>query len=204
MSTARCRRSRRDRVKLPSRRRRGRCFPSSWRRLTRMSPSCRAARSPTRSAWSGSTESGRSGTTASRSRRQMARRWCAKTSRPSPIRSTRRRRVSRTSHDDLLGVFVEDKRWTASVHYRLADPVIVPGLTASVVQIAGEHGLRRQARKENAGVAPAGAGRQRYRGTGSRECDRRHRAARRRSSRQAMTSPTKTCSTRCVCRFQRP
>lgn len=42
---------------------------------------------------------------------------------------------------DLLGVLVEDKRWTASVHYRLADPVIVPGLTASVVQIASEYGL---------------------------------------------------------------
>ena len=48
-----------------------------------------------------SAESGRSGTTASRSRRQMAPRWCAKTSRRSPIRSQRRRRVSRTSRDDL-------------------------------------------------------------------------------------------------------
>lgn len=49
-------------------------------------------------------------------------------------------RVSEIVHD-MLGVFVEDKRWTASVHYRLADPVIVPGLTASVVQIASEYGL---------------------------------------------------------------
>jgi trehalose-phosphatase len=42
---------------------------------------------------------------------------------------------------DLPGVLLEDKRWTASVHYRLADEAIVPGLTARVVQIASEHGL---------------------------------------------------------------
>lgn len=42
---------------------------------------------------------------------------------------------------DLPGVSIEDKRWTASVHYRLADPAIVPGLTARVVQIASEFGL---------------------------------------------------------------
>jgi trehalose-phosphatase len=42
---------------------------------------------------------------------------------------------------DIRGTSVEDKRWTASVHYRLADPAVVPGLTARVVQIASEYGL---------------------------------------------------------------
>lgn len=42
---------------------------------------------------------------------------------------------------DLPGVLVEDKRWTVSIHYRLADPEVVPGLTAFVVQIASEYGL---------------------------------------------------------------
>lgn len=42
---------------------------------------------------------------------------------------------------DIQGVIVEDKRWTASIHYRLADPAVVPGLTARVVQIASEFGL---------------------------------------------------------------
>jgi trehalose-phosphatase len=50
------------------------------------------------------------------------------------------RRVSDAVRD-LPGVFVEDKRWTASVHYRLADQDVVPGLTALVVQVASEYGL---------------------------------------------------------------
>jgi len=49
-------------------------------------------------------------------------------------------RVSQIARD-LPGVLLEDKHWTASVHYRLADPAIVPGLTAGVVQIASEFGL---------------------------------------------------------------
>ncbi len=40
------------------------------------------------------------------------------------------------------GVIVEDKRWTVSIHYRLAHPRVVPGLTAQVAAIAREHGLR--------------------------------------------------------------
>jgi trehalose-phosphatase len=40
------------------------------------------------------------------------------------------------------GVLVEDKRWTLSVHYRLADPQLVPRVQATVERIAHEHGLR--------------------------------------------------------------
>lgn len=40
------------------------------------------------------------------------------------------------------GVVVEDKHWTASVHYRLAHPSSVPALNASVEQIAKSLGLR--------------------------------------------------------------
>ena len=39
------------------------------------------------------------------------------------------------------GVVVEDKRWTLSVHYRLADPDVVPRLADEVHAIAHEHGL---------------------------------------------------------------
>lgn len=39
------------------------------------------------------------------------------------------------------GVFVEDKRWTLSVHYRLADPGVVPRLRAMVDSVAAEQRL---------------------------------------------------------------
>lgn len=39
------------------------------------------------------------------------------------------------------GVIVEDKRWSLSVHYRLADPAIVPGVQATVTRVAVELGL---------------------------------------------------------------
>jgi trehalose-phosphatase len=39
------------------------------------------------------------------------------------------------------GVVVEDKRWTLSVHYRLADPAAIPGLADEVNAIARDHGL---------------------------------------------------------------
>lgn len=41
----------------------------------------------------------------------------------------------------VQGVIVEDKRWTLSVHYRLADPAIVPRVKATVDRVAGEAGL---------------------------------------------------------------
>lgn len=44
--------------------------------------------------------------------------------------------------DRTPGVIVEDKRWTLSVHYRLADPAIVPALSAHVAEIAKQLGLR--------------------------------------------------------------
>lgn len=40
------------------------------------------------------------------------------------------------------GVLVENKRWTVSVHYRIADPAIVPSLTAIVAEVARARGLR--------------------------------------------------------------
>jgi trehalose 6-phosphate phosphatase len=40
------------------------------------------------------------------------------------------------------GVLLEDKGWTLSVHYRLADPAIVPRLVQSVEQVAIALGLR--------------------------------------------------------------
>lgn len=39
------------------------------------------------------------------------------------------------------GVMVEDKRWTVSVHYRLADPAFVPRLREMVAEVARESGL---------------------------------------------------------------
>lgn len=39
------------------------------------------------------------------------------------------------------GVVVEDKRWTLSVHYRLADPAAIPQLADDVHAIAHDHGL---------------------------------------------------------------
>lgn len=49
---------------------------------------------------------------------------------------------------DIPGVIVEDKRWTLSVHYRLANPDVVPGLTAQVAAIARDLGLRVTTGKE--------------------------------------------------------
>ena len=49
---------------------------------------------------------------------------------------------------DESGVIVENKRWTLSVHYRLADPQIVPELTGRVQAIATELGLRVTGGKE--------------------------------------------------------
>jgi trehalose-phosphatase len=46
------------------------------------------------------------------------------------------------------GVIVEDKRWSLSVHYRLADPAIVPALSAHVADIARQLGLRVTVGKE--------------------------------------------------------
>ena len=40
------------------------------------------------------------------------------------------------------GVFVEDKRWSLSVHYRLADPGVIPRLKASVDAAAATHQLK--------------------------------------------------------------
>jgi trehalose-phosphatase len=40
------------------------------------------------------------------------------------------------------GIIVEDKRWTLSIHYRLAHPRIVPELIVGVTAIADEFGLR--------------------------------------------------------------
>lgn len=39
------------------------------------------------------------------------------------------------------GIIIEDKQWTASVHYRLADPSIVPELATRVLEIAEGQGL---------------------------------------------------------------
>jgi trehalose-phosphatase len=50
--------------------------------------------------------------------------------------------------DTTPGVIVEDKRWTLSVHYRLADPAIVPSLSAHVADIARQLGLRVSVGKE--------------------------------------------------------
>jgi trehalose-phosphatase len=42
----------------------------------------------------------------------------------------------------VAGVVLEDKTWTLSVHYRLADPGVVPRLQASLEAIAEQFGLR--------------------------------------------------------------
>jgi trehalose-phosphatase len=52
------------------------------------------------------------------------------------------------------GVLVEDKRWTLSVHHRLAHPRIVPDLLASVQQIAEANGLRMTRGKEVLEIRP--------------------------------------------------
>lgn len=50
--------------------------------------------------------------------------------------------------DVTPGVIVEDKRWTLSVHYRLADRTIVPAVSAHVADIANQLGLRVTVGKE--------------------------------------------------------
>ncbi|MHB1223024.1 MAG: trehalose-phosphatase [Gemmatimonadaceae bacterium] len=42
----------------------------------------------------------------------------------------------------VAGVIVEDKRWTLSVHYRQADPMLVPRVKATVERVAAKSGLR--------------------------------------------------------------
>lgn len=56
--------------------------------------------------------------------------------------------------DSAPGVIVEDKRWTLSVHYRLASPSIVPAVSAHVAQIAQSLGLRVTVGKEVLEVRP--------------------------------------------------
>jgi trehalose 6-phosphate phosphatase len=50
--------------------------------------------------------------------------------------------------DSAPGVIVEDKRWTLSVHHRLADPAIVPAVSSHVAQVAQRLGLRVTVGKE--------------------------------------------------------
>lgn len=52
------------------------------------------------------------------------------------------RLVALAAEPDRQGVIVENKRWTLSVHYRLAHPRIVPDLIAHVTAIANDLGLR--------------------------------------------------------------
>jgi trehalose-phosphatase len=49
---------------------------------------------------------------------------------------------------DIPGVIVEDKQWTLSVHYRLANRDIIPGLTREISAIAHDFGLRLTTGKE--------------------------------------------------------
>jgi len=49
---------------------------------------------------------------------------------------------------DIPGVIIEDKRWTLSVHYRLANRDVVPPLTAEINDIALDLGLRVTTGKE--------------------------------------------------------
>ena len=42
----------------------------------------------------------------------------------------------------VRGAFVEDKRWTLSVHYRLVDPNVVPRVQSTATRVARDLGLR--------------------------------------------------------------
>ena len=42
---------------------------------------------------------------------------------------------------DYPGAFFEDKRWTASLHYRLADPAVAPTLEERFAEVVSRHGL---------------------------------------------------------------
>lgn len=52
------------------------------------------------------------------------------------------------------GVSLEDKRWTLTVHYRLADPAVVPRLLESVEQITRPLGLRTTSGKQVLEIRP--------------------------------------------------
>ncbi len=56
--------------------------------------------------------------------------------------------------DSLPGVFVENKRWTLSVHYRLAHPGVVPSLNARIAAITKDLGLALSVGKEVLEVRP--------------------------------------------------
>ena len=72
-----------------------------------------------------------------------------------PIIAKAHERVCQLAADPSRhGVIVEDKRWTLSVHYRLAHPRIVPELTAEVRAIADALGLRVTSGKEVLEVRP--------------------------------------------------
>jgi trehalose-phosphatase len=55
---------------------------------------------------------------------------------------------------DIPGVIVEDKQWTLSVHYRLANRDAVPGLIEQVAGIARDLGLRVTSGKEVVELRP--------------------------------------------------
>jgi trehalose-phosphatase len=59
-----------------------------------------------------------------------------------------------TIAEAMPGVIVEDKRWTLSVHYRLADPSIVSALSAHVADIARQLGLHVTIGKEVLEIRP--------------------------------------------------
>jgi trehalose-phosphatase len=56
--------------------------------------------------------------------------------------------------ESMQGIIVENKRWSLSVHYRLAHPRIVPDLTSQVEIIAGDLGLRVTRGKEVLEIRP--------------------------------------------------
>jgi len=56
--------------------------------------------------------------------------------------------------DSAPGVIVEDKRWTLSVHYRLASPSVVPAVSSHVARVAQALGLEVTKGKEVLEVRP--------------------------------------------------
>jgi trehalose-phosphatase len=58
----------------------------------------------------------------------------------SPMAQASRKLAASLTH--VAGVVLEDKVWSLSVHYRLADAAVVPRLRASVEGVAEQHGLR--------------------------------------------------------------
>jgi trehalose-phosphatase len=57
-----------------------------------------------------------------------------------PMAQASRRIAASLTH--VTGVTLEDKVWSLSVHYRLADPAVVPRLRASLAAVAEQYGLR--------------------------------------------------------------